>query len=399
MKMVNNLGKLGNCFELCSSISLQVCNKKEYKEVEETIFLARSILSNFMNKSPNDFGFTFLLTQIEDTLEKLSIVFEGKKSSTVEGKENYKMQIFDLDYLLKQQMEQINFEYVHSEGICSISHIEDIFAKKFWVEKFGNECIVEKSKFMEQFTIGLNVELNQDELEQLEYYLDFTEDGYISVFEFQKFLTNFGSFKKVGSIIKDLVKRDILVFKISSKRANSLLENKKTGNYLFRFSKSQFNSFAITYIDQKKAVKNSLILNTKDGIKTTSSSTLYSSLASFLHVHRSVLKNHEVISLSLVKSFSTFFCDEKINPLTSDPSDKNSTTYSHFDNLPSLSSNQEENEFDSQISSVCISCGKSERDSVMDCKHFICCYNCSKNMKSCPICKTPNNNPLQIFVC
>ena len=389
MNILNNYGQVGKCIEYCSSLCSMISNKKEYKDILDTLILTRSTLSNFMRKSSKEYSFLLFISEIEHSLEKI-MNFASEKTEN-------RAKVIDLDYLLKQQMEQINFEYVTSANVHPISLVQDLLAKKFWLENFGKERLIEKSKFMEKLKEFIDDEMDNMKKELIEYYLDFTDDGFISVFDFQKFLTLFGDFNKVPSTINEMYNRGIRIFKISSKRANSLLQKKIPGDYLLRFSKSQSNSLAITYIDHKKTVKNSLILITKNGIQVNSNSVIYPSLSNFLSSHKSVLKNAEDLSISFVNSFFSVYNNKMQNKF-----DGKSQLPSNAPKSNSSSKSKEEEEEENgdynQISSVCVCCLKSQRDSVMDCKHFICCYSCSVNLKECPLCKAPNYNPIQIYV-
>jgi len=119
-------------------------------------------------------------------------------------------------------------------------------------------------------------------------YTDFCRDDQVSPYELEVFLRWFGPLKgccgrmldalRAGSATSTTIHFNSFAFAfladdllrllagfMPAMEANALLENKVSGTFLIRFSKTKPGSFAVTFVDYTKLIKHVLLYNADQG--------------------------------------------------------------------------------------------------------------------------------------
>jgi hypothetical protein len=101
-------------------------------------------------------------------------------------------------------------------------------------------------------------EFEENEKTWIIYYLDVTKDGLISSYDIGRTLIFFGDFRNFISNLKKMRKSKLFIAHISSMHSKVLLENKSKFSFLFRFSKSDPGSFALSIVDKSQKIIHTL---------------------------------------------------------------------------------------------------------------------------------------------
>jgi hypothetical protein len=209
----------------------------------------------------------------------------GHRPLSTELWRDQRIYLYQLDFLLKQQMDQFNALFAGDDA-CNL--IEDIEGQQLWVSAFGRRvrdlicfCVfvfffVEFFFFfffvshpspvplqitmvpwhvfwkvlVSQFGPSLNSEQDNFKL-----FLNFTRSNHVSAFEFSVFLKWFGSFKQSTTRFLEALHGGLICGFVPALEAKMLLESKQNGTYLIRMSKTHPGSYAVTFTDSRGAVK------------------------------------------------------------------------------------------------------------------------------------------------
>lgn len=248
-----------------------------------------------------------------------------------------------------------------------------------WIKAFGeNTNMVLWSVFINTLESTLQIPLKDDE-EYLKMAIDFCKDDHVSSFEFGVFLKWFAPLK--GSTVRYLeaLRGGHLCGFVPAVEANLLLEGKRDGTYLIRYSKTQPGSFAVTFVDNMNKIKHCLLYSVSpNGVTLKNPPTIYNSLKEFSESHQNKLKHPLGNKWTLKNKVPGFAFDGKISE---GPEDKTST--------PTVGQTAE---------NTCIVCMDAPFETVfLECGHLACCTNCSQKLKLCPICRNSITRVVPIF--
>jgi len=312
-----------------------------------------------------------------------------------------KVKIYQIDFTLKLKLDQ--FAALFSEdpkekkknnGSALISDLE---GAAMWTKLFGEGTImVPWSQFLQQAESLLQIPLKQDE-EYIKHVLDFCNDDYVSSFEFSVFLKWFSPLRGSFARMLEALKGGLLCGFIPAVEASLLLEGKKEGTYLIRFSKTQPGSFAVTFVDNVGKIKHCLLYAVNpSGLTLKNPPTVYSSLKDFADHHTNKLK-HPLGNRWTLKNKLPGFQYSEIRD-----GDKNHATPSsspHTEHQIDHDPNQKGGKgvgLDSN--NTCVVCMDAPFETVfLECGHLACCQSCSEKLKLCPICRNPISRIIPIF--
>ena len=133
---------VGTCVNLAATLceELTLFNSSDLSEIQQTCNIARSTLAEFMGQRPVDPSFDFLVGKLKGSLLECSNIlqeFKREKLAFSKWPMEKKLLLFQKDYLVKQQVDQLHFEFIQNKDMAPPSGLSDPFAKKFWIEKFG----------------------------------------------------------------------------------------------------------------------------------------------------------------------------------------------------------------------------------------------------------------------
>lgn len=116
----------------------------------------------------------------------------------------------------------------------------------------------------ERFIKGLEVTIQLDKgaAQHLQYILDNSNTGFISMYRFSDFLNGFGPLRSCVEKVESILNAEWFHGFLSSTETERLLDRQPIGTFLIRFSKSKPGSFAIGYVEgdaQKTKVTHTLI--------------------------------------------------------------------------------------------------------------------------------------------
>jgi hypothetical protein len=384
----------------------------DLQELVTTVNSVKTTLVPFVTNSKKSKGvsempsFEICLKGIKLTLNDLHNYFKDlEKEFSIYTWKTQKVKLYQLDFLLKQKLDQFSALFNFEEGKDKKSkdkgnlnlHIEDKEARDFWIKSFGEvTLIVPWATFFQTLETVLNLSLKEDE-ESLKMFLDFTKIDHVSSFAYGVFLKWFGPFKQAVSRALEAIHGGLLCGFVPAVEANLLLEGKREGTFLIRCSKTQPGSFAVTFVDQSLKVKHCLLYSvTPTGLTLKNPPTVYQSLKEFSDAHTNKLKhplgNHYTFknrkqgfdygkesnsNASAIKTSETSIPlnGSANNTIPVDPKDK-----------PFAENN------------ICVVCMDAPFQTVfLECGHLACCLNCSGKLKNCPICRNVISRTIPIF--
>jgi len=396
-----------DCMNIASRIAKQIENSDSFvpknqssavtpvadlQEVTGTVNSVRTILVPFVTSSKKskivtDPAFEICIKGIKDILNDLYQFFKDlEKEFSVYTWKTQKVKVFQMDFLLKQKLDQFTALFNPEESrdkkskdkLQGANLISDPEGREFWIKSFGESTVmVPWNVFLSTLEAHLSIPLKEDE-EFIKMILDYTRNDHVSSYEFSVFLKWFGPLKGCCQRMLEALQGGLLCGFVPAVEANLLLEGKRDGTFLIRCSKTQPGSFAVTFVDSMQKVKHCLLYHVHpQGLSLKNPPTVYASLKEFADSHTNKLKHPLGNRWTLKKKLPGFAYDGKISdgPETKDTSS------------PSPSEGN-----------LCIVCMDAPFETVfLECGHLACCASCSEKLKLCPICRNTIARVVPIF--
>jgi len=302
---------------------------------------------------------------------------------------NRKITLYRLDFRLKLKLDQFSILFPLKERKTEL--FDDPEARNFWNSTFGEKMMmVPLGTFMHALESKLEEQFEDDDKEILKEFIDFTQDNFVTPFEFNVFLRWFGPMTGcIRRLIKPL-KEGLLSGLTPAIEADQLLRGKSPGTYLIRFSKTQVGSYAVTFTDSKGGVRHVLLFSVQPaGVTLRNPPEVYSSLTNFARTHINKLKapvgnewlNHE--NGKLIKDHNESLIDS--------PDIKRQTGTTLLEPFPPQPKPGEV--------MTCTVCMDERIQTVfLECGHLACCKNCSSKLRDCPICRQQISRVVTIFM-
>jgi len=378
----------------------------DLQELITTVNSVRTTLVPFVTSSKKSKSvselpaFEVCLKGIKVTLNDLNNYFKDlEKEFSIYTWKTQKVKLYQLDFLLKQKLDQFSILFSLEEPkdkkkapSLVQTQIEDKEAREFWIKAFGEVTnMVPWPVFLQTLEQALSQNFKDDE-DSLKMFIDFTRTDHVSVFEFGVFLKWFGPFKQAFARMLEAVHGGLLCGFVPAVEANLLLEGKRDGTYLVRCSKTQPGSFAVTFVDSSTKVKHCLLYSvTPNGLTLKNPPTVYNSLKEFADAHTNKLKHPLGNHYTLKMGSKSHDYGKPSDP--NHPSGQQTGQQSN-NNVP-IPPNPEKPFGENN---TCVVCMDAPFETVfLECGHLACCMNCSKQLKTCPICRNAISRIIPIF--
>lgn len=250
-----------------------------------------------------------------------------------------------------------------------------------WIKSFGeSNPMVPWEVFLTTLEKYTQTSLQEDK-EYIKMFLDFTRDNYVSTYEFNVFLKWFQPLRGACERMLESLRGGLLCGFIPAVEANLLLEGKKEGTFLIRFSKTQPGSFAVTFVDSMQKIKHCLLYSVDGGVTLKNPPTVYKSLKDFSESHKNKLKHPLGNKWTLKNKVHGFEYDEKLP-----------------EGIDNKGNKPAPGGLDPNSSNVCIVCMDAPFETVfLECGHLACCNDCSQKLKLCPICRNPITRIIPVY--
>jgi len=398
--MSMNIDTVWECMNIASRIAKQIESSdslvpknqtgaatpvNDLQELSTTINSVRTTLVPFVTSSKKskivaEPAFEINMKGIRDTLNDLHLFFKDlEKEFSVFTWKTQKVKIYQMDFLLKQKLDQFtglfNVEETKdskkkekeksSNGAVIITDPE---GKEMWIKSFGESTImVPWSSFFNTLEAYLNNNMKEEE-DFIKMYLDFAKDDQVSSYEFAVFLKLFGPLRGCCQRLIEALRGGLLAGFVPAVEANLLLEGKKEGTFLVRCSKTQPGSFAVTFVDNVGKVKHCLLYNVPpNGLTLKNPPTVYNSLTEFAQAHVNKLKHPLGNKFTLKNRLPGFDYNGKI----SEQSLSSTMLQETGSDIPT-----------SPESNQCVVCMDAPFETVfLECGHLACCAKCSEKLK------------------
>lgn len=357
----------------------------DLQELITTVNSVRTTLVPFVTstkkgKVAQENAFEICIKGIKDILNDLFNFFKDlEKEFSIYTWKTQKVKVYQLDFALKQRLDQFTALFNQEEPkdkkgkpISTSSMILDPEGRELWVKSFGETTLmVPWNVFLSTLEGFLGTPLKED-AEFLKIFIDFTKKDHVSVYEFSVFLKWFGPLKGSCERMLEALRGGLLCGFVPAVEANLLLEGKREGTFLIRYSKTQPGSFAVTFVDNHQKVKHCLLYNVLPyGLTLKNPPTVYNSLKEFAISHQSKLKHPLGNKWTLKNKVPGFQYDGKI---ADGPEDKKEDGQNHGGG--------------GALDNACIVCMDAPIETVfLECGHLACCQGCSTKLKLCPICR------------
>lgn len=374
------------CLKVASNVStiIERASNKDLSEIQQTIHITRSTVSSFVSKRPSDTAFDICLQSLKATLEQTENCLSRFEKTSDSG---LLLEVGKFDFLIKQKADQVYFLFFMNSDEAAANKLTDPRARALWINSFGaNARMVPWAEFYHVFTLASGeAALEDDDADILAQCIDFTRDGWVSIYEFEVFLLSFGPL--LGSAQRMLLpfKNALLAGYTPSAEANILLHGKDPGSFLIRFSKSNPGAFAVTFVDSKRHIKHCLLYNARpNGVTLKQPPDIFPNLEAFVKAHSARLK---IPMGSLAQRF-------RPSDDGADSESAYSRTLSAEDRRASAySMDPRDLQEDPVEEKLCIVCMNAPISSCfVPCGHACCCLGCGKKIeglkeKRCPVCR------------
>jgi len=364
-------------------------------DLQELITTVNSVRTTFVpfvtsrRRKDNDQFFEACVLGIKDTLNDLFNYFKDMdKEFSIYTWKTQKVKIYRLDFLLRQKLDNFIALFGEETKDSKVKKpfgpemIQDNDGREMWMKCFGQQTLMVP---WEQFVSGLEnycqIDLKKD-AEHVKIFLNFTETGQLSCYEWAVFLKSFNPLKGAMGRLLEAIYGGLLCGFVPAVEANLLLENKKEGTYLIRYSKTQPGSFAVTFVDNMQKVKHCLLYAvTPSGLTLKNPPTVYTSLKHFADSHQNKLK-HPLGNKITLKTKLPGFAYHEVEHAPQTTKEEKSETPTKEDNT----------------NGTCIVCMDAPLETVfLECGHLACCNSCAEKLKLCPICRKPISRIIPIF--
>ena len=360
-------------------------------------------MSSFVSSRSSDAAFDICLQSLRLTLEQTEGTVDKFLACTSEAsRTELLLQIGRLDILVRQKSDQVHFLFVSQPTQVPVEKLTKDEVRGFWTESFGAEVrMVPWSEFQGPFLEAAGEEgLGEEDVATVSQFVDFTLDGWVSIYELEVFMLSFGPLRGCAQRMLAPYKAGILAGYTSSAEANTLLHGQAPGSYLVRFSKSNAGSFAVTFVDSKSRIKHCLLYAAQpSGITLREPPDVFETLEQFVRAHAKRLKMglgaraHRSRPVSVSGAMAARGAS---NPYTRSLSGGNMDAYS----LDAMDADEEEQE----EKSMCVVCMANRVGTCfIPCGHVCCCKDCGAKLqqlkeKRCPVCRNAISSVQTIFM-
>lgn len=351
-----------------------------------------------------------------------------------------KIELYRTDFLINHKILQFMALFPPNSSSSSLeSLLTDPEARLFWTTCFSDTAImVPWKQFFTSFEKYLHICLESDE-DYFKNFLDFTQDNFVSAFEFSMFIRWFGPMKGCNTRLMDPVNQGMLAGFIPACEATNLLVGRETGTFLVRLSKSHLDSFAITFVDPQLQIRHCLLYCAcPHGLTLNHPPNIFPSLTEFVRSHPHKLKTplgKLIVSASCKARVRVCYkpCDVQngqvlgdvsagpgrgVAPYSNDredfvncttspglpsvisspsPPSYPTTTTSTHDGCSAISACTVSQQKD-YTSESCVVCLDAPSQTVfLECGHMCCCKICSVKLKHCPMCRTEITRVIPVY--
>eukprot|EP01090_Pellita_catalonica_P017876 TRINITY_DN553_c0_g1_i1.p1 TRINITY_DN553_c0_g1~~TRINITY_DN553_c0_g1_i1.p1 ORF type:complete len:407 (-),score=66.34 TRINITY_DN553_c0_g1_i1:52-1272(-) len=366
-------------------------------ELSNTVKMVRTLIVPYSTSAINDLAFDICiqgikrnLTEICANLHNLSDLITSKDSHLWK---NRKIELYKKDFRLKQKLDQFKTLFPPEGKGIGVDVIVDPQGKQFWITAFGpKELLVPWGTFFHALEASLGQKYTEEE-DALREYLDFTEDNFVTPFEWDTFLHWFGPMKGCFKRMLRPLERGFLCGFCPAVEADRLLGKKPVGTYLIRFSKTRIGSYAVTFVNKQQVVKHVLLYSVpSEGVTLKNPPHVYSSLTRFAKEHSSKLQ------LPVGNDWSNSEEWRKQMEAKRQKIADGVTKISSGQKSDMILGVDSEDENEVAEESVCTVCMDAEIESVfLECAHSACCVPCANKLKLCPICRAPIARVIKIY--
>lgn len=403
---------LSECIDIIDEILMNSVNFGDSIELMNTFIFAKKNLMSYKIETNTHQDFDFLLKEIKKTLSNFLIVLKNRElyfSVISELPENLRLQFYEMDYIINLQLNQLFFIFPPEEKSDNLIELSNKSANIFWTENFGkNTRIVPCELFLNKISI------EPIKRKIISHFLDFTRDGYVSIYEFEILTSIFGftdlTLEYFSNLI-DIYDKNLFYGFIPSYKAEILIKGNLFGTFIIRISKSDPHNLAITFNTKNNEIKHLLLFSKFGEFTLKNPPMIYKKIEDFIHFYKGILiypmginvdcTQLESISKSIDQQNNIFDFHERnksnehfnqINP--------NSEHVSKLSNENVILLNKNIDSSGEISINTCIICYSDKRNVLfMNCKHLICCDTCSEKIKNCPICRKTIVEKIKVFVC
>lgn len=301
---------LSNCVELIDKIFMKSVFI-DSSEIKNTFYFARNTLVSYNIKKIEHLDFNFLLEQIKNMLISFLVVIEKniicfKKMSCCSEKS--KLKIFEMDYTLNLQLRQLIFIFPIDKNLSDSSpNLTNESANNFWINNFGKDTkIVPCNIFLNKITTL------EKKRKIILYFLDFTQDKYISIYEFEILTSIFGFGELDTEYFTNLIdayNKNLFFGFISGYKAEILILGELVGTFIIRVSKSDPNNLAITHVSQDHKIKHCLLYVKFGQFTLKSPPSIHKSLQQFVDFYNMKLIYPIGVDLGIEKTARKNHCE------------------------------------------------------------------------------------------
>jgi len=280
-------------------------------------------------------------------------------------------------------------------GLASPSSQSDALTDRqgsaFWGTTFGvNTRLVPWKLFYASLATYLSITCTDQEERELRACIDFTQNGFVSRFEFGLFLRWFGPMLNSTQNCLAAISAGILAGFVTVFETSHMLEGKPRGSFVMRFSKSRPDAFGVALVTPDGRVMHSLLGTQQPaGIvvrKPDGSSTVFSNLMELYRANErklaAPLGPGTVVAVEL--GLRPRACETAAVEAaqTAEEGDRKAADSSVF--APASAAGQETK----PKSQMCVVCMDAAVETVfLECGHICCCRACSTKLSKCPICR------------
>ena len=289
---VGSCGRLNFSSKVASSLSgvIEKVALKDLGDLKQTIYLTRSTISSCMSNRPSDGAFDICLHSLQTSLEETEkLVGKFVVCSSDSVKSELLIEVGRMDIVVRQKTDQVHFLFVAQREEQAASKLTNLAARGMWTSAFGADTpMVPWGEFFPIFAkhASSHVSLSESDTATVGQFLDFTMDGWVSVYELEIYLLSFGPLVGSAERLLEPYRAGVLAGHVASLEASTLLYGHESGAFLVRFSKSNPGSFAVTFVDSKRRIKHCLLFPASpNGLTLREPPEIFPDLLAFVAAH------------------------------------------------------------------------------------------------------------------
>ena len=312
--------------------------------------------------------------------------------------DQHKVDLYRADFSLRISLDQLTGLFPTGAQPLIETLVKDRQGSTFWRASFSSKLLIPWERFFRVFQSFLSADLRPHE-QELRYFIDFLHDGFVSAFEFGRFLEWFGPLAGSPDRVLAPLKAGVLAGFIPAIEAHSLLSSQPPGTYLIRFSKTRAGCFALTYLNARSEVKHCLLHTNKGKIVLDNPPDVFDDLAAFTASYQGRLK-HPLRYFDGERVIQARKAIIDATPPPSSSSSSPSSPHSQGSSSAQDPSDQQPPPPKEEKIGDCVICLDQPIGTVfLECGHLACCRTCasSPQLKNCPICRAPILRILPIF--